>query len=95
MGQWGAQFAWQDTLIRRYQQMPVDAILREFGGSWALPVAQVRRISTSTEDDDESGRETHKVRIEATAGKYDFILAGRTAGQAREILRGALGAVVR
>jgi len=94
-GQWGAQFGWMGVLERRLLATPVDAIFDKFPGSFSLPAAEVRRITLRTEEDEESARETHEVRIEAASGKYRFQLAGKTAAEARAILSQALPGVVR
>ena len=95
VGQLGAQFAWMDLLVQRLETMTPDAILAEFAGSFAMGRDEVRRITTRTFGDDDSGRHTHEVRIEAASGKLKFTLASKTADEARQILVGALPGVVR
>ena len=95
MGQWGAQFGWLGILDERYRQMPVEAILAQYAGSFAVPSAEVRRVTTHSSEDDESGRETHEVQFDTTSGKHRFQLVNRTAAEARELLSQYLPGVVR
>ena len=95
MGQWGAQLAWMEILERRYREMPVEAIVDKFPGSFCLLSTEVRNISTRTEEDDEGGRDIHELRIETSSDKYRFQLMRGTADEARKILGQHLPNVMR
>ncbi|MBC7238094.1 MAG: zinc ribbon domain-containing protein [Chloroflexi bacterium] len=94
LGQWAAQFRWMGVLEQRYWQMSVDDIIPQFPGSFTLPVAELRRISFSSYEDDESGQETHRMVIEANSGKYRFVLTGKS-DDARKLLSQVLPEVTR
>lgn len=86
VGQWGAQLAWMGVLERRYREMPVDAMIDQFPGSFYLLNTDIRSISTRTEEDDEGSRDTHELHIETSSAKYRFQLMRGTADEARKIL---------
>jgi hypothetical protein len=95
LGQIAAQMGWMGRLAQRYQAMPVEAALRERPDNFFILNSHVRRASLNDDHDDDSGKTTVKLTIEANSGKHGFQLVGIQVGEARSILQQALGAAVR
>ena len=91
LGQWAAQMGWLEVMQRQYHAMPVDAIPGRYPGSFVLHNAEIKRIRYRNTVDDESARSTQELIINATSGKYKFVLQGATLKQAKNLLRQTLG----
>jgi len=95
LGQIAAQMGWMGRLAQRYQAMRVEAALRERPDNFFILNSHVRRVSLNEDHDDDSGKTTVKLTIEANSGKHGFQLVGIQVGEARSILQQALGAGIR
>jgi hypothetical protein len=93
LGQWGAQLAWLDVLHRTYQTMTVDAILRQYPGSFAIANHQIRRIRYKRNWDEEGGPGSDELVLRTADGKYRFKLLTGDLGQVKKLLRQTLGRV--
>jgi hypothetical protein len=91
LGQWAAQMGWLEVMQRQYYAMPVDAIAGRYPGSFVLHNAEIKRIHYRNTVDDESAQSTQELVLNATSGKYKFVLQGPTLKQAKNLLRQTLG----
>jgi hypothetical protein len=94
-GTMGAQMRWMDQIVNIYFQMPVDAILTRYPGSFQISPAAVRRVRFRMHRDDESSRSTETMHIDTTGAKYKFKLQMTTIRTAQDQLRQVLGNVVK
>lgn len=94
LGQAAAQMGWVDRLSRRYGAMSAEDILNQPAGGFAIPSADVTAVRLDEEYDEDTGTEV-KLGIKTTQGRYDFLVKGMSAKQARTILQAALGSKVR
>ncbi|NLS76105.1 MAG: zinc ribbon domain-containing protein [Chloroflexi bacterium] len=90
MGQWAAQMGWVQSLIRRYEGKTGDEILAEYPGSFAITVGEIKKISLSESEDDESGKVERRMVIEGANGKQKYLLGSTSLNDARRLLRQAL-----
>jgi len=93
LGQWGAQLAWLDVLHGKYQTMTVDAILRQYPGSFAIANHQIRRVRYNSNWDGEGGQGNDAFILRTSDGKYRFTLLAGNLGQVKKLLRKTLGRV--
>lgn len=94
LGQVGAQMAYLDILVERYQTIPVEETLAEQPGNFFIPNAQIKKAEIKPVD---ARREEvgHYLIIEARSGKYQFTLGGVHPRDVRELLQEALGSVAK
>jgi hypothetical protein len=92
-GQWGAQLGAHNALVQRYYDQGPDAIVRTYPGSFVVPAAQVQRVRARHGSMDSDGASNPgRLVIQAASDKMTFQLGGGSnAGQARKLLRQALG----
>jgi hypothetical protein len=96
LGQVAAQMGWQSVIARQYGTMPVDAILTQYPGSFAVPNAQVTKIHFHESSmDDDGGSYPARMLIHTTGSKLEFSLAGTGMSDARQALRQVLPHAVR
>jgi hypothetical protein len=95
MGQWGAQMGWLQIVVDRYAAMSPDEILRQYPGSFALPLDSVRQVrirQPHTDDDEPAARP--ELHLDTSSGKFRFTM-GTSARDAHNLLRQHLGALVK
>ena len=77
-GQWGAMISSNSSIVDRYLQMPVEAILAENPDSFSIPLAEIKKAKTKSNYDPESdqpdeliieAREKYKIRLKTTNAK--------------------------
>lgn len=89
--QWGAQLAWLSVLERQYQTMTMDAVLRQYPGSFVVANHQVRRVRYRRNRDDEDGQTHDELILRTDDGKLRFKLLTGNLRQVKQLLRQALG----
>ena len=95
-GQVAAQMGWQSVICQQYGNMPVDAILTQYPGSFAVPNAQVKRIRfESASIDDDGGTSHDQMLVETMGGKFRFNLTSMSIKDARNLLKQVLPHAVR
>ena len=92
-GQWGAVAGANGWICERYRHTPVEAILREHGDSFALPIQQVRRVEVIEGEVDEDQNTPDQMVIHGPR-KMRFNLKGSRAAEARRTLGQVLGELV-
>lgn len=96
------QLGWLQVLYRQYQETPLDLLLQENPGSFALRFHEVRsirlrgpgglRVGIGAGSNEE---ERPEMTIETAAGKQTWTLVNMSVRDARNILEQVLGGVVR
>jgi hypothetical protein len=89
-----AQMAWMDVICRQYASMPIDAILAQFPGSYAIANAQLQRIRFHQSFADEDNEATQQMVVVTTGGKERFDLP-MSVREAKNLLRQTLPHLVR
>ena len=89
LGQWGAQLAWMDVLHRQYAAMTMDAILRQYPGSFVLAHHQIRKVRFKRRHDDEGGQSNDELILRTVDGKLRFKLLTGNVRQVKTLLRQA------
>ncbi len=89
-----AQMAWMDVICRQYASMPIDAILVQFPGSYAIANGQIERIRFHQSFADEDHEETRQMVVVTTGGKERFDLP-MSLREAKNLLRQTLPHLVR
>ncbi len=97
LGQWGATFDANGSICRRYADMPAAGILAENSDNFVIPINQLSRVQIrkGSFDVEDGSSDPDRVIFHTTGGKQTFSLKGTNAGQAKKILRSALGDIVR
>jgi len=95
LGRMAAQWGWLQRMVDKYHAMPVEAALRETKDNFFILNSHVRKVSIQEKRDAENDLASHYLVIEANSGKYSFELKAGKPKEAKELLRQALGAVVR
>jgi len=95
LGRIAAQMGWLNLMVERYSQMPVERALAEQPGNFFILNSHIRKVRIDEKEDDDSGRTSYYLIIEAASGKYQFELTAGKPGEARQLLRQTLGAAVR
>ncbi len=79
---WGDQLKATMNYSERYWQMSPDEALRENPKNFAIQNASVKKIKVSAKDtssgSDDSGRSYTELKIESSAGKYEFRVDGNS-----------------
>jgi hypothetical protein len=89
-----AQMAWMDVIRRQYEAMPVEAILAQFPGSYAVANGQVERIRFHESFADEDHEATRQMVVVTTGGKQRFDLQ-TSIREAKNLLKQTLPHLVR
>lgn len=69
-----AQMGWINVICRQYESMPVDAILAQFPGSYAIANGQIQRIHFHESLADKDHEATRQMVVATTGGKQRFDL---------------------
>jgi len=95
---WGDQFKATMNYSERYWKMSPDEALGENPKNFAIQNASVKKIKVSSKEissgSDDSGRSYTEMKIESSAGKYDFRADGQ-AKSIKEALKGVFGDTVK
>ena len=94
LGQWAAQLGWVSVLTRRLAEMSPDEILAQPAGGFFVPSADVARVWLEEEEDEDTGTAI-KLFVQTRQGKHEFFVKGMATRDARDVLRNALGPIVR
>jgi len=89
-----AQMAWMQVICRQYEAMPLDAILAQFPGSYAIANGQIERIRFHESFADEDHEATRQMVVVTTGGKERFDLP-MSVREAKNLLRQTLPHLVR
>ena len=89
-----AQMAWMNVIRRQYENMPVDAILAHFPGSYAIANGQIQRIRFRESFADEDHEATRQMVVVTTGGKQRFDLQ-TSVREAKNLLKQTLPHLVR
>jgi hypothetical protein len=89
-----AQMRWMDVICQQYEGMPVDAILAQFPGSYAIANGQIQRIRFHESFADEDHEATRQMVIATTGGKQRFDLQTGVR-EAKNLLKQTLPHLVR
>ncbi len=95
LGRIAAQMGWLNVMVRRYQAMPVEQALRERPDNFFVLNSHVRKVTIDEREDVNTELSSYHLVIEATSDKYDLELKAGRPDEARQLLRGVLGAAVR
>lgn len=95
---WGDQLKATMSYSERYWQMSPDDALGENQKNFAIQNASVKKIKVSAKDTssgpDDPGRSYTELKIEASAGKFEFRVDGQSRS-VKEALKGVFGDVVK
>lgn len=89
-----AQMRWMEVISRQYASMPIDAILAQFPGSYAIANGQIQRIRFRESFADEDNEATRQMVIVTTGGKQRFDLPA-SVREAKNLLKQTLPHLVR
>jgi hypothetical protein len=89
-----AQMGWMEVICRQYAAMPVDAILAQFPGSYAIANGQLQRIRFHQSFADEDHEATRQMVIVTAGGKQRFDLP-LGIGEAKDLLKQTVPHLVR
>ena len=89
-----ARMAWMNVICRQYERMPVDAILAQFQGSYAIANGQIERIRFHERSADEDHGATRQMVVRTAGGKQRFDLQ-TSVREAKNLLKQTLPHLVR
>lgn len=94
-GQWGAMATANAKLCERYLTTPIDMIIRENPRNFVIYPQQIKNVRILIANRyDESGNNIDRLVIRATS-KMTFLLKGTNARETKQLLRQALGPIVK
>ncbi len=98
LSRWADQIKATMRFADRYWQIPPDEALAENSKNFAIQNPSVKKIKVKSKDEsnhpDEPSRTYTELKIESSAGKYDFKVDGHNAKVIRDYLQGVFGGVV-
>ncbi len=99
LSRWGDQIKATMRYADRYWQVPPDDALGENKRNFAIQNPSVKKIRVKSKDEsgdpDQSGRTYIELKIESSAGKFDFKVDGHDARSVRDTLKGVFGDMVK
>lgn len=98
LSRWADQIKASIHYADRYWQMSPDEVLAENAKNFAIPNSSVKLVKAKTKhqgDPDDPGRSYVELKIESSAGKYEFRVDGSNDKAIREALQGIFGDIVR
>jgi hypothetical protein len=90
----GAQMAWAQRLVAKYNTMPVEAIIAQYPGTFVIPNADIRKIKVGAPSD-EDAQVQGVMTIETSSGKHNFELVNVRPQDAKRLLQQTLGPLVK
>ena len=95
LGQWGAQFGWTNVIVRRYQSMPVEAILAEESANTFIPNDQIKKVRVKVDVGDENTSSSTTLEIETASGKHKYEVTSGSSTEVKRLLQQTLGNLVK